>query len=671
MQQIPQLSTDRLNRIELFARRLLPIQERTALGTSIQNFTNYLRENRQDLRLRIGAIRVRNGVGVELYQAIKALQFHLEPRRRECQRQHHPGLIGRIGVAWRSLRGKDDDSEREIAQRLSEAIADFFKQVAISDCGELDLLHIRAIYREEIDLDLIPAHLRQSLDRFFGECGEDVVRWEEQLRPIQWAYQHAAVTEEGLPLLQWPEGTPERTPRLFDALREVMGHLQTLFQPMGEHRSLGRALIGPLLSIQKKMNDLCSKLSIPSGDDLVQQMRRAAYQRALAIMEADRRPALEASLREAATAQINRNGGEILEQVVQTRVGQMLYERRGEMWRSLAAMAAFAIVAIHSPFHNRPRTFLVCAAMTATIAAWGSGSEGVLSLMADQAHEQMRTIVRDHFQDKALAAFLILFPTLWFVVKLPILGPIISAASSVGIAGLFGIKLWGFQKRHFEHIRQREEAPAGAGPQTGFIGGLRQLSARLNEISISSLRQRIGLYAPLVVRLGKLALFGSFLLIYPMTTNSHISGIIALLATTLSSSSRIYRTCFSERNVDVICLLAIAGSVALSFFWVPGFITGYTLGKYIQTPLHVDLDQICGVVDRVMTINKTIAGVAGVAAGNSLWAVQEELLTLRAENEVGSPLDPLRQWLEGVRWNGFDRLRNRLDPLLTAGRRAS
>lgn len=668
MQQIPQLPTDRLDRVQHFATRLSAIQAGTALGTAIQNFTHLFPADSQARRLTIGAIRVRDDAGLQLFQAIKGLQFHLEPRRLECHRQHHPGVVGRIAGAWRSLRGNDDNSEREIAQRLSEAIADFFKQVEISDCGELDLLNSRAIYRE-MDTDGIPADLRGSLARFFAECGEDVSGWEGRLRPIQWAYQHATVTEEGLP--QWPAETPEAAYRFFGALREVMERLQQLFQAGGEHQNLDREVVGPLLLLQKKMNELCSKLSIPSGDAVVNQMRRVAAQRALAEIEAARRPQIEAALRGEAIGHLNREGGRILEQVVQTRVGQMLYERRGEMWRSMAAMAAFAIVAIHSPFHNRPRTFLVCAAATATIAAWGSGSEGVLSLMADQAHEQMRTIVRDHFQDKALAAFLILFPTLWFVVKLPILGPIISAASSVGIAGLFGIKLWGFQKRHFEHIRHREQAQAALSPQAGLIGGLRRLSAQLNEVGISSLRQRIGLYAPLVVRLGKLALFGSFLLIYPMTTNSHISAVIALLAATLSSSSGLYRTCFSERNVDVVCLLAIGASAVLSIFWVPGFITGYTVGKYIQTPLHVDLDQICGVVDRVMTINKTIAWVAGVASGNSLWAVQEELLALRDQNEVGSPLDPLRQWLERFQWNnGFDRLRNRLDPLLPTGRRA-
>lgn len=993
------IGENELGEIEQQAERLAtfyPPDDRP-LGRSIQAVLTHLPPADQRRR---AVFEMRQDQRGELLDAIKELRLHLEPRRFELQRQDRRGRIDRFRDYIPFIPKSDPNSQRRIANELSEAIAHFWSLLRLPKSGELPLQDA-LILAEELapqfsdnpDLWIDP-RVRAALDNFTQCCprGESI---EPILAPIQVAHQQLVVDAEGIHP-SWPESTSQQSIDFFNSL----AHLRLTLRWAILHGNEQQPRMGQVALLEEKIDQVCSELAMPTAQRAVELMTTFANRRQEVLMAQSRLPQVAQTVTQEVQATLNATRGQLLDRAIEERTVLIIRERRNEMWRSLAAFGAFAIIAIHSPLHNRPRTFLFCAAATATIAAWGSGSEGVLNVIADEAHNRMKEIVRDHFQDKALSAFLLLFPTLWILVKLPIIGRIISAASSVGVAGLFGIKLWEFQKRHFsflgrqeaqqrtaqlrdqmaqlierlpQHLHRlshrraplfqaiaedldrlnplfprsdeayfqgrmaqllerlntafsardpsmgdlsqnlaelrdlfsRREAqlqnqmtqllrsfsqelnqlnsfcPNRGEPQTqpsasplpleeaqfqsrlaerleGFSqelnqlqeapsrsreqareGGqvalehlsdhlnamrtllsrrretqhqgqivLEKLSQKLNRVrtllfsprkawerdqidqllkrlsenlkqanldafsqdlnqlsslfprreetqerglaALSSLSQhliqlgvrqgeeiaqslqslsrniseltpllsdpnlqpttqqreqmgrllesfsencnrfdslfsdrerarprlnplqsldqltisRLGQvhrYAPLVVRFGKLAIFGGFLLIYPMTTNSHLSTVTALVAATFASTSKVYQKFVSERNVDLASLVVVAIAAVGSIFFLPGFGVGYVVGKYIHSPLHVDLDQICGVVDRIAGINKLIAVIGGVAAGNSLWAVQQDLFERRTEGEVGSPLDPLRGWMERFEFNWLDQLRGHIE----------
>jgi len=452
----------------------------------------------------------------------------------------------------------------------------------------------------------------------------------------------------GCPQPQWKEEHED----FFESMRELrmallareeaLRDVRPLSQKWAERTGLSSAddLFNPArlcCLVETEIDRFSRELWIPTAKRVQSEEERKIRRDQIGAIHA------EVALDETLRAELNQEAlddtqgrrEEILDEAA-ARMAQALFEHKREaVWRTLAAAFCFALIALHSPFCNRPRTFLACAAATTILAAWRPEVDGLLNDMTQGAHRQMERLVGDHYQDKALIAFGAVFPTMWLLIKIPVLGRVIGAASSVGTAILFGTMMWRFQKKH------RQIAPGAPGVE------------QETEVDVE-----------LVKKIAKLAVVGGFLLVYPMTTNSHLAAGTMTATLCLSAASRLFRNYTSEERVERLWrripvgvfygLGAFAGLTAI------GFAIGYAVGRLAPGPLNVDLEQICGPAWKVLHINKLITFITGVATGHYLWEVEDHLFERRPREQADhSPLDGARNWLDGLDLNPLAHLRRR------------
>jgi hypothetical protein len=396
-----------------------------------------------------------------------------------------------------------------------------------------------------------------------------------------------------------------------------------------------------------------------------------------------------------------------------------LRETLTQNWKTLIAWGVLGFFALHSPWHNRPRVVIAIGMGAAIFSAWRPEIDDVLHMTTQWAEELTKKLMGHRYQDKLLLGSLLLFPTMWAVVKTPVIGRFIQAIAGFGVAAMTGNLLWRVQRRGYKEtnpIVQRKQlkewtiADYLSARRWGQLvsGGLLehndiiettddwskfdylkprrwvQFFNTLTEINESLAvgdektkedREKVELavaVASTVASVAKLALFGGIGLTYCMTTNAH--SFIAWLAgaAVISASSEIISE-ITENPVakavgGAIDAIGIAGAVVIGSIAAIGFIPGYYLGKLANGPLNIDLRKLCGPAETVWFWNNLIAATVGIAVGTALWEVEAALFGFRKkkrqEDRDTPTLDPVRRWIsEKVPHFSLDLVRQQLNQI--------
>lgn len=137
-----------------------------------------------------------------------------------------------------------------------------------------------------------------------------------------------------------------------------------------------------------------------------------------------------------------------------------LRETLTQNWRSLIAWGVLGFFALHSPWHNRPRAVITIGMGTAILSAWRPEVDEVLHTATQYAEELTKRLMGHRYQDKLLLGSALLFPTMWAVVKTPVIGRFIQALAGFGVAAMTGNLLWRVQRRGYDthHPAERKRA---------------------------------------------------------------------------------------------------------------------------------------------------------------------------------------------------------------------